>query len=478
MLLTSSFEVGMATSPSDPAPSVAHDGSRPSGLLELDESVVDDIVMLLAEGQRGMVLNLVADLYPADVALLLRHLPAEEAERLFHWLPPEVASDTLAEMDDAFRASLLEDLSQAVLTDLLDALDTDDAVDVLADLPDEVALQLLPDLEDTEDLAELLEYGEETAGGIMAREYVAVTPDSTLQEATEEVRRHADDVDEIYTAYVIDDEGVLVGVVSLKQLLLSSASVLVRDIMNTDFISVAVDVDQEEIGQIVQRYDLLSVPVVDSDGCMLGRITIDDVVDVIRDEAAEDIQLMSGLTGEEETIDTAFEVSRGRLPWLIIGLVGSGLSGVVIGSFEGTLQQAVVLATFIPVVTAMGGNAAVQSAAIAVQGLGSGELWLTDAFRRLGKEMLVALLNGVVVAALLCGTVAALGLGDVATLVATLGLTMLCVSLVATTNGALIPFMLTWVGIDPASAMGPFVTTLNDIIGLAIYFLIATALYL
>ena len=478
MLLTSSFEVGMATSPSDPAPSVAHDGSRPSGLLELDESVVDDIVMLLAEGQRGMVLNLVADLYPADVALLLRHLPAEEAERLFHWLPPEVASDTLAEMDDAFRASLLEDLSQAVLTDLLDALDTDDAVDVLADLPDEVALQLLPDLEDTEDLAELLEYGEETAGGIMAREYVAVTPDSTLQEATEEVRRHADDVDEIYTAYVIDDEDVLVGVVSLKQLLLSSASVLVRDIMNTDFISVAVDVDQEEIGQIVQRYDLLSVPVVDSDGCMLGRITIDDVVDVIRDEAAEDIQLMSGLTGEEETIDTAFEVSRGRLPWLIIGLVGSGLSGVVIGSFEGTLQQAVVLATFIPVVTAMGGNAAVQSAAIAVQGLGSGELWLTDAFRRLGKEMLVALLNGVVVAALLCGTVAALGLGDVATLVATLGLTMLCVSLVATTNGALIPFMLTWVGIDPASAMGPFVTTLNDIIGLAIYFLIATALYL
>jgi magnesium transporter len=468
----------MSTTPSDSAPYVAREGGRPSGLLELDESVVDDIVTLLAEGQRGMVLNLVADLYPADVALLLRHVPAEEAKRLFRWLPPELASDTLAEMEDAFRASLLEDLSQTVLTDLLDALDTDDAVDVLADLPDEVALQLLPDLEDTEDLTELLEYGEETAGGLMAREYVAVTPDWTLQEATEEVRRHADDVDEIYTAYVVDDNGVLVGVVSLKQLLLSPASVPIRDIMDTDFISVAVDVDQEEIGQLVQRYDLLSVPVVDSDGQMLGRITIDDVVDVIRDEAAEDIQLMSGITGEEETIDTAFEVSRGRLPWLIIGLVGSGLSGFVIGSFEGTLQQAVVLATFIPIVTAMGGNAAVQSAAIAVQGLGSGELWLTDAFRRLGKEMLVALLNGVVVAALLCGTVAALGMGDVSTLVVTLGLTMLSVSLVATTNGALIPFVLTWVGIDPASAMGPFVTTLNDIIGLAIYFLIATALYL
>jgi magnesium transporter len=202
------------------------------------------------------------------------------------------------------------------------------------------------------------------------------------------------------------------------------------------------------------------------------------VVDVIRDEAAEDIQLMSGLTGEEETVDTVMDVSRGRLPWLVVGLIGSGLSGLVIGTFEGTLQKAVVLATFIPIVTAMGGNAAVQSAAIAVQGLGSGELWLTDAFRRLGKEMIVALLNGAIIAALLCGTVAALGMGNVTTLVATLGLTMLAVSLVATTNGALIPFLLTWVGIDPASAMGPFVTTLNDIIGLAIYFLIATALYL
>ena len=187
---------------------------------------------------------------------------------------------------------------------------------------------------------------------------------------------------------------------------------------------------------------------------------------------------MSGLTGEEETVDTVMQVSRGRLPWLVVGLVGSGLSGLVIGTFEGTLQQAVVLATFIPIVTAMGGNAAVQSAAIAVQGLGSGELWLRDAFRRLGKEMLVALLNGTVIAGLLCGTVAALGMGDVGTLVMTLGLTMVSVSLVATTNGALIPFVLTWVGIDPASAMGPFVTTLNDIIGLAIYFLIATTLYL
>jgi magnesium transporter len=454
------------------------DESRPGGALELDASVVDDIVTLLREGQRGMVLNLMADLHPADVALILRHLPIEEARRLFRWLPPALASDTLADVDDVLRGTLLEGLPDAALTDLLDALDTDDAVDVLADLPEEVARQLLPDLEDTDDLAELLEYGGETAGGLMAREYVAISPDATLQEATEAVRRYADDIDEIYTAYVVDDDGGLVGVVSLKQLLLSSATVPVRDIMETDFVSVSVEVDQEEVGQLVQRYDLVSVPVVDEAGRMMGRITIDDVVDVIRDEAEEDMQLMSGLTGDEETADTVVNVSRGRLPWLIVGLVGSGLSGTVIGAFEATLEQAVVLATFIPIVTAMGGNAAVQSAAIAVQGLGSGELWMSDAFRRIGKEMAVALLNGVVVAGLLCGTVAALGMGNVGMLVATLGLTMLCVSLVATTNGALIPFLLTWVGVDPASAMGPFVTTLNDILGLAIYFFIATAFYL
>jgi magnesium transporter len=471
--------MGQPESPSSPSRSPAVlEGPPHSGLLEVDESFVDDIVTLLAQGQRGMVLNLVADLYPADIALLLRHLPDEEARRLFRWLPPELASDTLAEMEDAIRAQLLSGLAPQTLVDLIDALDTDDAADVLADLREEVALQVLPDLEDTEDLTELLEYGEETAGGIMAREYVAIPPDWTLREATEEVRRSAADVDELYTAFVVDEDGILLGTLSLKQLLLSAGSVKVRDIMDADFISVAPQVDQEEVARVVQRYDLVSVPVVDDAGTMMGRITIDDVVDVIRDEAEEDMQLMSGLTGQEETVDTAVQVSRGRLPWLIIGLVGSGLSGTVIGAFEATLQQAVVLATFIPIVTAMGGNAAVQSAAIAVQGLGSGELWLSDAFKRIGKEMLVALLNGIVVAGLLCGTVAVLGLGDVTALVSTLGLTMLAVSLVATTNGALIPFLLTWLGVDPASAMGPFVTTLNDILGLALYFLIATGLYL
>ena len=462
----------MASAPPPPT------DDRPAGLLDIDAAVVDDLTALVANKQRGMVLNLVADLYPADIALILRHLPFEEAQRMLRWLPPELAGDTVAELEDTFRASLLEGLPQVNLTELIDALDTDDAADVLADLPEEVTLNLLPTLEDTDDLTELLDYGEETAGGLMAREFVSIRPGWTFAEATEQVRRSSEEVDELYTAYVTKEDGTLVGLLSLKQLLLSPAEALVRDIMDTEFISVTTSVDQEEVGRIVQRYDLVSLPVLDEQGRLMGRITIDDVVDVIRDEAEEDIQIMSGLTGDEGTSDTIFRISRGRLPWLIIGLIGSGLSGSVITSFEGALQQAVVLATFIPIVTAMGGNAAVQSAAIAVQGLSSGELWVDDIFKRVGKEIAVAMVNGAVIAALLCTAVAVFDMGDPGLLVATLGLTMLTISVMATTNGALIPFILTRFGIDPASAMGPFVTTLNDILGLTVYFLIASYLYL
>lgn len=472
-----------------PAPTPdAHDASP--GLLEVDAAVVDDIAALLASDQRGMVLNLVADLYPADLALLLIHLPFEEAEQLFRWLPDDQASETLAELDDAFRAALLEGVAASRLTALLDGLDTDDAADVLADLPDEQALRVLPTLEDTEDLAELLDYGEETAGGIMAREYIAVRPTWTLAEVIDEVRRQADEIDEVYTAFVVGGDGRLEGVVSLKQLLLSPSQLEVREIMESDFISVPTDIDQEEVARIVQRYDLVSLPVLDPEGRMMGRITIDDVVDVIRDEAEEDMQIMSGVAGGEEPTDSVFRISQGRLPWLVVGLVGAGLSGLVIGSFETALEEAVVLATFIPVVMAMAGNVGIQSAAIAVQGLASGEVWTSDLLRRLGKELGVALINGVVLALLLGGFVftlpkvlIALGYGiaadpNILRLSMTAGISLLAVIILSACIGTVVPLMLDRFGVDPAIATGPFITTSNDIIGLAIFFLMASLLYL
>ena len=463
----------------DPATS-PNPREHPLGLLEVDATVVEDISVLLESEQRGMVMNLVADLYPADLALLLSHLPFEQAKRLFRWLPVDRSSETVAELDDAFRAELLEDLPIRRLTTLLDELDTDDAADVLADLPDEQALRLLPDLEDTEDLAELLDYGEETAGGLMAREYIAVRPYWTLSQATDEVRRNAEDIDEVYTAFVVGDDGTLEGTVSLKQFLLSPGDVAVRDVMQRDFISVTTDIDQEEVGRIVQRYDLVSLPVTDTAGRMMGRITIDDVVDVIRDEAEEDMQIMSGVAGGEEPTDSVMRISRGRLPWLLVGMVGAGLSGLVIGSFEPALEQAVVLASFIPVVMAMAGNAGIQSAAIAVQGLASGEVWTSDVARRLSKELGVSLINGVVLALVLGVAVAVLPFDDanVGRLAFTAGLSLLFVIILATCIGTTVPLLLHRFNVDPAIATGPFITTSNDIIGLAIFFLMATLLYL
>lgn len=444
----------------------------------LDDELLDNVAALVAGDQRGMVLNVVADLHPADVALLLRRLPDEDADRLFAWLPPDLSAEVLAEMESAERAPILEELSTGEIVDLLDRLDTDDAADVLADVDDARTDEVLVQLADAQDVEALLSYGEDTAGGLMGTEFVSVPEGATVAEATEAVRASAEAVDPVHVVYAVDAGGRLTGVVPLKRLLLSRADARLADIAETDIVSVQPDLDQEEVARVMERYDLVALPVVSDSGRLLGRITIDDVVDVIREEAEEDLQRAVGITGDEELSSSVFAVSRGRLPWLAVGMAGAFFSGLVIRGFEGALEQAIVLATFIPVVTATGGNAAIQSAAIAVQGLTSGDLWLADGVRRLGKEMGVALVNGLVLALGIGLAIVALGLGDPVRLAATVGLTLGTVIVLATTNGALVPFLLKRAGVDPASAMGPFVTTLNDIVGLTVYFVIATLVYL
>lgn len=462
-----------------PAP-IAEDSERQPGLLEVDGDLVNDIAALLNSGTDGMVTNLVADLYPADLALLLSHLSSEGAERLFELLPNEKAGQVLAELDDAFRARLLQEAHTDRLTELLEQLESDDAADVLADLPPDVAYEVLPRLEDSEDVRELLGYDEESAGGIMGREFVAVPRDWTVGEATEELRRKADKVQDVYAVFVLDEDQKLIGTISLKKLLLTSAGTRVEEIMDSDLITTSPNVDQEEVGRIMQRYDLVSLPVVSADGQMLGRITIDDIVDVIREEAEEDIQLMSGMSGTEEPTDSVYRIIKGRLPWLLVGMFGAGLSGMVIGRFEDVLEEAVVLAAFIPVVMAMAGNAGIQSSAIVVQGLASGEVWSTDVVRRIGKELGVALLNGVVLALVLGVAVLLLPIEStsITNLAITAALSMLTVIVLATIIGTTVPLLLVRFKIDPALATGPFITTSNDILGLAVYFLLATLIYL
>ncbi len=456
------------------------DEELPAHLPGIDDDLAERLEDLLESGDREEAVRIAASLHPADLARLLNYLPTGERETLFGWLPSEQAGLALAELDEELRTRLLEETHPERLSEFLGHLETDDAADVLADLPEEVAARVLPLLDRSEEVRSLLHYDEESAGGIMGTEFVIVPETWTVAEATEEVRRNAETVEAVFAVFVSDAQGRVQGMVSLKNLLLTLADTPVSDIMDEDVITVPPEIDQEEVARIMQRYDLVSLPVVDARGEMLGRITIDDIVDVIRDEAEEDIQRMSGMSGSEEPSDSVFRVIRGRLPWLLIGMVGAGLSGLVIGQFENALEQAVILATFIPIVMAMAGNAGIQSSAIVVQGLASGELWASDVARRLGKELSVSLLNGLALALILGAGVMALPIGGASLelLALTASLSMLTVIVLATIIGATVPLLLHRMKIDPALATGPFITTSNDILGLGVFFLLATLIYL
>ena len=445
----------------------------------VDDDLVEAVAELVGAGHRGHVLNLVADLRPADVAALLQHLPPDLSRVLFHWLPDDVTSRALPELESAERVELLEGLSTPELVTLIDPLDTDDQADVLADVDLARVEDVLVQLEDASDVEALLSYGDDTAGGLMATEVVAVPLAATVAEATEAVRANADAVDPVFAVFAVDDEGKLAGVISLKRLLLSPAGASIADIAETDVVSVEPDLDQEMVARIMERYDLVALPVVSAGGRLLGRITIDDVMNVIREEAEEDLQRAVGITGDEELSSNVFAVSRGRLVWLLLGLCGAYVSGLVIVGFEEALTLAPVLALFIPIVMAMAGNAGIQSSAIAVQGLASGDLWQRDLARRIGKELAVALINGAVLAVALAGIVVLSGFGDdTSRLAVTAALALLIVIVLSTLVGATVPLALHRVGIDPALAMGPFITVSNDILGLTVFFLVATLLYL
>ena len=453
--------------------------SEKKSRFEVGSELVDNITALIAGDRRAMVMNIVADLHEADTAVLLQHLPTDRAYRLFHWLDHELAAEILPELDDSLRASLLADVGADRLTEFLDEMDTDDAADVIAELPERVARTVLPKLDDAEAIEGLLEYGEDTAGGIMGTEYVAVSDSRTVADATEEVRRKAEIVEPIYAVFVVDDDRRVLGAVSLKRLLLSPAVMNVADAIDIDNVTVETNVDQEEVARIMERYDLVSLPVVDSSGALLGRITIDDVVDVLREEAEEDIQRMSGVSGAEDPNASVLSISRGRILWLLVGLVGAGLAALVVAQFKEELQRATILASFIPIVMAMAGNAGIQSSAIAVQGLASGEVWASDILRRLAKETAVAVLNGVTLAAVL-GVLVVLVVGDegATRLAITASLSLVVVIIMATTIGAVVPLLFHRFGVDPAIATGPFIMMMNDILGTLVFFLLATAIYL
>jgi magnesium transporter len=444
-----------------------------------DKAYLRDLRAAMEAGRDSELQALLSPLHPTDVAEVFDMIRTEEAEYLFRLLDPEAKSDVLIELEPDVREDLLSTLTAAEIAgDVLDGLDSDDAADVMADLPEEKAeevIRLIEDDEQASDIRDLLNYPEGTAGALMAKELVKVHRDWTVNRAIREIRRQAAELDHVYTIYVVDDEERLTGRLSLKHLLLSASTTRtkIEELQEQkDIISIGASDEGEKAVKLMERYDLVALPVLDPEGRLVGRITIDDAVDVIIEESERDYQLASGISEDVESRDGVWTLTRARLPWLLIGL-GGGIGGAyVIGAFE--LERNPGMALFIPLIAAMGGNVGVQSAAIVVQGLASSAISTGNVLSRLSKELGVGLINGIICSILILGSSMVLGFGTPLSI--TVSLALLCVIVFAALFGTFVPLMLHRYKIDPALATGPFITTANDIIGLIIYFAVGSAI--
>jgi magnesium transporter len=420
----------------------------------------------------------VFDLHDADIAAVIDELDHEEAASIFDLLSDEKQSDVLTELDEDTREQLIRSFSSKKIAEQVENLDSDDAADIIGDLPkdqiEEVISHITND-EAAEDIVDLLNYDEDTAGGLMQKEFIQAQLDWPVNRCIVELRRQAEDVEKVFTIYVVDDHNKLVGFLSLKRLLFASPTTKIGDLyQEKNMISVKTNDDDEFVAKIMEKYDLVSVPVVDLKGKLVGRITIDDVVDVIIEEAEKDLQLASGISEKIEASSSVWKISRARMPWLLIGMLGGILGAQVISGFEGGISEVPALAFFIPLITAMGGNVGVQSSAIVVQSLARGNDQFGSVLKKIGKEALVAVVNGLLLCVIVFGFTYVF---DSVTLGLVVSLSLFTVIMFAAVFGTLIPLMLDRYKIDPALATGPFITTLNDVLGLFIYLTIGMIMY-
>ena len=445
---------------------------------ELNKEFVEELQLAIQERSDESIKSMVAELHPADVAEILGELEPDDAHYLFNLLPSELTADAISELEEDDREELLEDLSgQEIAHAVIDHMDSDDAADIISELPEEKQDEVLSNITDivqAGDIVDLLKYDPDTAGGLMATELISVNENMTVRNCVEEIRKQAPDVGEFFYVYVIDDQEILKGVLPLKNLLLANDNQKIKNIVE-DIISVKTDDDCEDVANIMRKYDMVSMPVVDSIGRLKGRITIDDVVDVIKDEADEDYQIMSGITGDVDSSDSVFKLTKARIPWLLIGMGGGILSSIVVKGFDSDIALHPVMASFIPMIGAMGGNVAIQSSSIIVQGLANNTLGLDSAGKKILKEVLGALLNGAIVATL--AFLYNIFFANDFALSLTVSLSLITVVLFAAIVGTALPLAFDRMKIDPAVATGPFITTINDIMGMAIYFFIGCICY-
>jgi magnesium transporter len=440
---------------------------------KLTEELVAQIEQLISDRQDTELLSLLEEVHYADVAEIINELKEDEATYLIKLIDSDKTSDVLTELDDDIREAILNNLSAKEIAGELEALDTDDAADIVAELPNEIVQQVISAIEDREharDIVDLLRYDENSAGGLMAKELVKVNENWTVLTCVKEMRAQAENVTRVHSIYVVDDEDKLKGRLSLKDLLTTSTTTHIKDVYIPKVDSVSVNEKPEEVAKIMSKYDLEAIPVVDEIGRLVGRITIDDIVDVIKEEADRDYQMAAGISQGVEADDSIWILTRARLPWLFLGLVGGVGAAAIMGGFEEMISRHAILFFFTPLIAAMAGNVGVQSSAIIVQGLANDDL-KGSISQRLLKEMSLAALNGIILSVVLL-LFTWLWKGNLPTSIA-ISISLIAVIIVAGIIGTFIPLFLHKRGIDPAIATGPFITTSNDIFGILIYFWIA-----
>jgi magnesium transporter len=440
---------------------------------QLTDKIIEQVEQLIEANNDKELQRFLSEFHYADIAEILDELDQDEGVYVIKLLDSETTSDILMELDEDIREKVLQNLSAKEIAEEIEELDTDDAADMISELPEDRQLEVISNIEDAEhkaEIEELLAYDEDTAGGLMAKELVKVYETWTVAGCMRRIRGQAKDVTRVHSIYVVDKQDKLIGRLSLKDLIIAKSDQKIAEISNSSVDFVNVHDDVEEVAKVMQKYDLEAIPVVDDNQVLLGRITIDDIVDVMKEEAEKDYQLAAGITSDVEHDDSILDLTRARLPWLFLGLIGGIGAFIIMEGFQEAFDKYAVLFFFTPLIAAMAGNVGVQSSAIIVQGLANDDV-KGSVNSRLIKEMLLAALNGVILAVFLFLFVW-LYKGEIDKALA-ISVSLVAVIIIAGLIGTFVPLFLNKRGIDPAIATGPFITTSNDILGILLYFWIA-----
>lgn len=444
---------------------------------EFTDEYIQNLRSIIAAGDEESARRELADLHPADIAELYQDLDLEEAEFLYKLLDEETAADVVMELDEEDRRKLLSNMdAEDIAKQFIDHLDVDDAVDLIQELDEEDRDEILSHIDDVEqagDIIDLLKYDEDTAGGLMGTEMIVVNENWSMPECIKEMRMQASDMDEIYNVYVVDDDNKLRGILPLKKLITDPSVSKVKRVMEEDPVSVKADTPIDEVALDFEKYDLVAMPVVDSIGRLLGRITFDDVMDQVRESQERDYQLASGISSDVDADDSVFAQTKARIPWLLIGILSGILASLILTGCEDQLAAVTALALFIPVIGGTGGNVGVQASAIVVQGLANGSLDVREFTRQIWKEVVIGLLNATVLTAVIFVYNLIMLPGEFAVTIS-VATSLFCVVMFASILGTLVPMTLEKLHINPALATGPFIQISNDLVGIIIYVEIAT----